>query len=382
MIIVEKRLENGQIVYRDAKRSLWILSVLTPILPGLIAVALFMGASPLWSLFPILFYFGAIPLLDMVFGEDANNPPEEAIEQLVEDQYYRILLFISVPVFYFSFIAAMIAIGTMSLPFWSAILLAISAGISSGTGLTVAHELGHKLNKADQLGAKLILALSGYGHFCIEHNRGHHLQVATPEDPASAKMGESIYAFMLRELPGTAKRGIATERKRLEKKELSFWSWQNDLLHAYGLAGLIAVITILAFGIIMLPFLLLHHFAAWLMLTLANYVEHYGLKREQKPDGRHAPCEPRHSWNTNHVLSNLMLFHLQRHSDHHTNPMRPYQALRNFDDLPKLPSGYPGSFVLAAIPPLWFRVMDIKVMAWAKGDIEKTNHLSGYQPKM
>ena len=116
------------------------------------------------------------------------------------------------------------------------------------------------------------------------------------------------------------------------------------------------------FGWIMVPFLLIHHFYAWYGLTQANYVEHYGLLRQKLPNGRYELPEPRHSWNTNHIYSNLISFHLQRHSDHHANALRPYQALRDFDDLPRLPSGYPGSFGLAVIPPLWFKVMDPKLM--------------------
>ncbi|NJR14187.1 MAG: alkane 1-monooxygenase, partial [Phyllobacteriaceae bacterium] len=191
----------------------------------------------------------------------------------------------------------------------------------------------------------------------------------------------SVYAFALRELPGAARRGWAAEAKRLSVKGHTFWSWHNDLLQAYALTAVIAAVLISLGGLIMLPFLLVHHLVSWLQLTLANYVEHYGLLRARRDNGRYEPCEPRHSWNTNHIVSNLMLFHLQRHSDHHANPMRPYQTLRNFDELPRLPSGYPGSFVLAVIPPLWRKVMDPKVMAWAGGDITKTNHIAGYRPR-
>jgi len=121
------------------------------------------------------------------------------------------------------------------------------------------------------------------------------------------------------------------------------------------------------------PFIVAHHFLGWYALTQANYVEHYGLLRERLPNGRYQAVEPRHSWNTNHIVSNLMTFHLQRHSDHHANPMRPYQSLRDFDDIPRLPNGYTGMFGLAAVPPLWFRVMDPKTLAWAGGDIGKLN---------
>jgi alkane 1-monooxygenase len=130
---------------------------------------------------------------------------------------------------------------------------------------------------------------------------------------------------------------------------------------------------IAAFGLILLPFLIIHHVYAWYGLTQANYVEHYGLLRQKMPNGRYEGCRPRHSWNTNHIFSNLLTFHLQRHSDHHANALRPYQTLRDFEDLPRLPSGYPGSFGLAAFPSQWFKVMDAKLMRWADGDIAKLN---------
>jgi alkane 1-monooxygenase len=373
MIFVSQSQTGARVEYRDGKRWLWLLSVATPSVPLIAVLLMAATGNVLWALLPVGIYYGLVPLMDLLVGEDPHNPPEEVVEALAGDNYYRLLLFASIPVFYASFFAAAWAVGTLSLPLWAFAALVFGAGASSGAGLTVGHELGHKQNRADQWGAKIINALTGYGHFCIEHNRGHHVMVATPEDPASARMGESVYRFALRELPGTAVRGWAMERERLAKKGLGFWVWQNDLLQAYVLALAIAGGLILAFGWIMLPFLILHHFIGWLQLTQANYVEHYGLKREKKENGRYMPVEPRHSWNTNHIVSNLMLFHLQRHSDHHANPLRPYQALRNFNELPRLPSGYPGSYALAVIPPLWFRVMDPKVMAWAGGDLAKVN---------
>jgi alkane 1-monooxygenase len=382
MIFVAQTVENGRVVYRDSKRHWWLLSVATPSVPGLAALALLLGAHPAWAVFPLVFYFGFVPVLDWLVGEDHDNPPEEVVEQLASDPYYRTLLFIAIPILYASSGLAFAAILFAGLPLWANVMLAVSAGASAGGGLTIAHELGHKQARADQLGAKLILALSGYAHFCIEHNKGHHAQVATPADPASSRLGESIYAFALRELPGAARRGWQAEAKRLAVKGHAFWSWHNDLLQGYALAGAIALGLVWLGGLALVPFILIHHAFAWLQLTQANYVEHYGLMRERRADGRFGPCEPRHSWNTNHIVSNLMLFHLQRHSDHHANPMRPYQTLRDFADLPRLPSGYPGSFVLAAIPPLWRRVMDPKVMAWAGGDITRTNHLPGYRPRV
>ncbi|WP_075995328.1 alkane 1-monooxygenase [Salaquimonas pukyongi] len=372
------RSENGETVeYQDTKRWLWILSVLSPSVPLVGAIAMVWAGNPLWALFPLVFYFMTVPLLDAWFGEDNDNPPEAVVEALAADPYYRMLLFASIPVFYAGFLAAMYAAMQEATPWWAMVALVLGTGAASGAGITVGHELGHKPSRADQWGAKAILALTGYGHFPIEHNRGHHVKVATPEDPASARMGESVYRFALREIPGAARRAVALERERLARKGLPFLHWRNDILQAGAITAVIAGGLIAWLGVAVLPLLLLHHLVGWLQLTFANYVEHYGLLREKLPNGRYAPCEPRHSWNTNHIVSNLMLFHLQRHSDHHANPLRPYQTLRNFDELPRLPSGYPGSYVLAAIPPLWFQVMDPKVLSWAGGDISRTNHVPG-----
>ena len=380
MIFVVQTRNGDRIEYRDRKRWLWLLSVLSPSVPFFSALAIWYFDNAGVALFPVLFYFLVVPLLDALFGEDTNNPPEEVVEQLSQDSYYRALLFASIPVFYASFLASIILVMTVDMPLWAKLALIFGAGVSSGSGITVGHELGHKANPANQWGSKIILALTGYGHFTIEHNRGHHVLVATPEDPASARMGESVFRFALREIPGTARRGFQLERARLKKKGLGFWHYRNDILQSWAITLVMAVVLIISLGWPVLPFIVLHHWIGWNQLTFANYVEHYGLLRAKRPDGRYEPCEPRHSWNTNHILSNLLLFHLQRHSDHHANPLRPYQALRNFDELPRLPSGYPGSYMLALVPPLWFAVMDRKVMAWANGDLSKTNHLEGYRP--
>ncbi|MEM1039305.1 MAG: alkane 1-monooxygenase [Pseudomonadota bacterium] len=374
MIFVAQTKAGDTITYRDTKRYLWLLSLTVPLVPSL-AVWLYFasGNQPIVTILPLVYSFILIPILDLVFGEDPANPPAEIVEKMAEDSYYRWLLHASVPLFWIALLSTAWLIGTQDLPWWAVIAMAISTGFSSGTAITVGHELGHKTNRLDRFSAMLANAVSGYGHFCIEHNKGHHTWVATPEDPASARLNESVYGFAAREIPGTLKRGWQHERDRLSRKGLPFLHWRNEILHGYAITATVNVALIITFGWIMIPFLLIHNFIGWYALTEANYVEHYGLKRQKRENGRYEPCQPHHSWNTNHVVSNLMLFHLQRHSDHHANPMRPYQSLRNFEDLPRLPSGYPGCFALAAIPPLWFKVMNPKVMAWADGDISRVN---------
>ncbi len=358
----------------DKKRYLWILSLTVPLVPPLTVWAYFaLGENAFVTTFPMFWYFAILPVIDLMVGEDNSNPPDSVIGQLAEDQFYRILLHLSVPLFWFSLIVSAWFVGTQELPWWAYLWMAMGTGFSSGTGILVGHELGHKTNRPDQFSAKLVNAVCGYGHFCIEHNRGHHVWVATPEDPASARFNESIYAFTAREIPGTLKRGWQQERLRLEKKGSGFWSLRNDVLQGYAITLTVDLALIWAFGWIVVPFLLINNFIGWYSLTEANYVEHYGLKRQKLDNGQYEPVQPRHSWNTNHLVSNLMLFHLQRHSDHHANPMRPYQALRNFDDIPRLPAGYAGCFALAFVPSIWFSVMNPKVMEWAGDDMSKVN---------
>jgi alkane 1-monooxygenase len=374
MAFTGKTEDGRDISYVDGKRYLYLLSLLIPAIPAISVAAYFAsGQNPLVTLTPLLFFFGLIPLVDAILGEDTHNPPEEVVPEMSADNYYRVLALLSVPIYWISFIATAVLIGTQDLPWWSIAALAVGVGMVSGGCLTTGHELGHKHSPIDRFAAKISLAVVGYAHFAIEHNRGHHVWVSTPEDPATSRMGESIYKFARRELPGTFKRGWEQETLRLSKRGKGAWSLENEILQGYAITLTVAAILIAMFGWIMIPFLIVHHFMGWYGLTQANYIEHYGLLREKRANGRYEPCAPRHSWNTNHIFSNLLTFHLQRHSDHHANPQRPYQALRDFADLPRLPSGYPGMYALAAIPSLWFKVMDPKVMAWANGDISKVN---------
>ncbi|HUP05723.1 MAG TPA: alkane 1-monooxygenase, partial [Caldimonas sp.] len=209
----------------------------------------------------------------------------------------------------------------------------------------------------------------------VEHGRGHHRWVSTPEDHASARMGESIYRFALRELPGGIRRAWRLEGERLAAQGRSTWSVHNTMLQSYAVTAALQLGLVAAFGWVMGPFLLVHNLVAWWQLTSANYVEHYGLLRRRLANGQYEAPQPHHSWNTNHLVTNLALFHLQRHSDHHAYPSRRYQSLRHFEQLPQLPSGYFGMFPLSYLPPLWFRVMDPRLLALpdVAGDLTRVN---------
>ena len=361
--------------YRDRKRAWWLLSVVYPLLPLLGVAAHARTGEPIALALPLLIGYGLMPLLDALIGEDANNPPEAVVPQLEADRYYRWLTWATVPLHYVALIGCAWWAGTQPLSWWAVALLAYAAGTASGLGLNTGHELGHKYTRLEPWLARLALAVPVYGHFTVEHGRGHHRWVATPEDHASARMGENIYRFALRELPGGIRRAWHIESQRLEGQGRSRWSVHNTLLQSYAISLALQAGLVVAFGWVMLPFLAIHNVVAWWQLTSANYVEHYGLLRSRDAQGRYETPKPHHSWNANHLVTNLALFHLQRHSDHHANPSRRYQSLRHFDDVPQLPSGYFGMFPLAYVPPLWFRVMDARLMALpqVRGDLSRVN---------
>ena len=369
--------ERGVISYQDRKRSLWGISSCFPFALPMIGLGLYHYTQREWALLvPLVIAYGVIPVLDWLIGEDLNNPPEELVPQLEADSYYLLMTHCAVPLHVITLIAVAWFVSVSSLSMFGVVSAAVVCGLSNGFAINTAHELGHKYKSpVSQQLAKVALAVPFYGHFTVEHNRGHHRWVATPEDPASARLGESIYRFALRELSLTFIRGITLERDRLAKKKRGFWSLSNQVLHSYALSAVLQGSLIWIFGAVMVPFLVIHNIFAWFQLTSANYIEHYGLLRSRTESGRYESCKPHHSWNSNHILSNLTLFNLERHSDHHANPTRSYQSLRDFPDIPRLPNGYFGMYLLAYFPPLWFRVMDPLVLSLphVQGDLSKVN---------
>ena len=355
--------------FRDRKRWGWLLSVVGPGLAAIGTVAHTLGATSLWWFaVPLVLFYLVVPLADGLIGEDLTNPPESQVPALEADRYYRIVLYATVPVLCAAVLFNLVFLATHNLPWPAWLATVLVTGSVLGFGLNLSHELGHK---QDWLGRKLALfnsALSAYGHFSIEHNRGHHRHVSTPEDPASSRLGESIYRFVLREMPGAFRRAWALETNRLQRRGMRAWHPDNEILQAGALTLVLYSGLIALYGWPMAAVLPLVAFWGAFQLTSANYIEHYGLQRRRLADGRYERCAPHHSWSSNHLVSNLVVFQLQRHSDHHAHPGRGYQSLRDFPDLPRLPSGYFGMFLLAYMPPLWFRVMDPRVALAVHGD--------------
>ena len=364
-------------VYRDPKRWVWWFSLGVPALIGLGPLLMLWQGNPLMLWWPLVFLYLAVPLADAFLGEERSNPPESAVAQLESDAYYRYITYALVPVLWGAFVFAAWFVASHDLPWHAWIAMVLNTGAVGGFGINLGHEMGHKHHRLERWLALITLAPSGYGHFSIEHNRGHHAEVATPQDCASSRMGESIWRFVWREMPGGAVRAWRLESQRLRDQGYAVWGARNQILQGLAITFALWVVLVLWLGWLVLPFLLAA--SAWtnFQLTSANYVEHYGLLRLKETDGRYERCQPRHSWNSNHVMSNWMLFHLQRHADHHAHAARRYQALRHFDDAPQLPSGYAGMFLLAYVPPLWFAVMNPRLLEAVGRDPARINFAPG-----
>ena len=367
--------------WRDPKRYAWLLGLLIPTLPflawGLVHAT---GLGVFWFYGPML-VFGVFPPLDLALGMDARNPPDSVIKWLEQDRYYRWCTYLYLPIQYAGLVFACWLWSHGHLSGIDSIGLALTVAVVSGIAINTAHELGHKRASIERWLSRVALAQSGYGHFFIEHNRGHHVRVATPEDPASARLGESFYAFLPRTVLGSLRSAWQLERVRLRRPGSSALSPRNDILGAWAMTVVLFAALVAIFGLVVLPYLLIQAVIGFSLLEVVNYLEHYGLLRQQADDGRYERTRPEHSWNSNSAASNVLLYHLQRHSDHHANPIRRYQALRHVDDAPQLPTGYAGMILIAVMPPIWRRVMDHRVLAHYHGELDRANVKPGLRAR-
>jgi alkane 1-monooxygenase len=396
--------------WKDKKRYLWLLGLMVPGF-GILAVVAYAYTDWWWLLLagPALVNV-IIPVFDLVFGLDSSNPPDEVIEALENDKYYRWVTYLYLPlqflimfaVFYLvsvgnpilwltdlfgitgwvgdhlghDLVRSMAVEGHSDLTVLEKVLIVFSAAGVQGIGINTAHELGHKKESVERWLSKIALAQSFYGHFYIEHNRGHHVRVATPEDPASSRLGETFYEFWPRTVSGSLKSAWGLEAKRYRRKGTHPFHIGNEVLNAWAMSVVLFAGLIAWLGVGIAPYLLLNVVFGFSLLEVVNYLEHYGMLRQKVgPEGRqrYERVAPRHSWNSNNRVTNVFLYHLQRHSDHHANPVRRYQALRDFEEAPVLPCGYAGAIVIAVFPPIWRRVMDKKVLAHLGGDITMAN---------
>ncbi|MDX1801801.1 MAG: alkane 1-monooxygenase [Marinobacter sp.] len=316
-----------------------------------------------------VFVFGIIPLLDFLLGQDALNPDEEAdVPQMVGERFYQVMTLGWVAAYAALLVWSMLVLASGTFSVVGSIGWVVSIGIVGGLGINVAHELIHKDGKLETRAGGFLLALVSYAGFKVEHLRGHHVHVSTPDDASSSRFNQSLYNFLPRAYGRNFVNAWRLEAQRLQRKGLPAFHWRNELIWWYALTVAVLAGFSLAFGWLGAAFFLGQSFMAFTLLEIVNYLEHYGLHRRKLENGRYERTTPEHSWNSNYFLTNVFLFHLQRHSDHHAYAKRRYQVLRHHDVAPQLPAGYAAMVVLALIPPLWKKVMNPRVAAYYKGE--------------
>lgn len=342
---------------KDLKYILAYISPLTAF------ISIYYGG--IWSFFTIAFLFGFLPLAEQLMPtSDKNFSPEEEEKRSVA-VFFDFLLYLNIPIlfalvwFYFARISG------GGLATYEIIGMTLTTGnIVGSIGINVAHELGHRHNKIEQWMSKFMLMTALYMHFFIEHNRGHHKNVATDEDPASARLGENVYAFWLRSVSGSYMSAWQLENKRLTSQGKSVISIENEMIHYHIIQLLYLVGVGILFNWWVIGYAISIAVIGFLTLETVNYIEHYGLRRKKLANGRYEHVGPHHSWNSDFEMGRIFLYELTRHSDHHYKASRKYQVLRHFKESPQLPLGYPASMILSLMPPVWFRYMNQRVLAY------------------
>lgn len=339
---------------------------------GLMVPALGVGlafdpAGPIRFLVPALI-FGVLPILDAVLGHEVRRLEPEAAATSARDWRYDLWLWAWVPL---QLVAVVVGVASVPAALASGALstagfvtAAIAMGLVTGLGINVAHEFMHRRGRVERVLAEILMTTTTYTHFCVEHVLGHHKNVATPLDPASSRLGESVYVYLPRTLLGGLRSAFHLEGQRRRKAGLPWWSLKNRQLRYPLVLVLVYVAIVVVVGPPGVVFFAVQSLVAMCLLETINYIEHYGLARREVRPGVYERCLPWHSWNASQRLTNWFLLHLQRHADHHHIASRPYYALRHVDESPQLPQGYAAMVLLALVPPLWRRVMDHRAVAW------------------
>lgn len=310
-----------------------------------------------WSYFALFFIFMIIPLFELFTNKNDYNLSKIEEEIAAKDSLYDWVLYGLVPLQYGILIFFLFQVSSDNYDTATKIGWTTAYGIACGVlGINAAHELGHRNTNKERTMSKMLLLTSLYMHFYIEHNRGHHQNVATNEDPASSKLGETVYAFYIRSIFKGWLSAWRLEANRLKIVKKSFWSSQNQMLGFQIVQLLLLLLIFGIFGLSTMVYFLAGAFIGILLLETVNYIEHYGLRRNKKGE-RYERTLPIHSWNSNHPIGRLLLLELSRHSDHHYIASRKYQLLRHHEESPQMPTGYPGMMLLSFVPPLWFYIM-------------------------
>lgn len=306
----------------------------------------------------VVYTFIFIPILESNTKEYINEYSDDEKKSRNLDPFFDFLLYLNIPIVYgIFFVSLNTLVHTNSISEIIGIILSASI-VMATNGINVGHELGHRKSLFSRTCSKLLYLPCQYMHFFIEHNYGHHINVATPNDPATAKYKQNLYSFWISSVTKTYISAWRIQLKLLRVSKLSFLSLKNDMIF-YTLFQISFLIFIyLNYGLIITICSLFMSVVSFLFLETINYVEHYGLLRKINSNGRYERVKPHHSWNSNHTIGRITLYELTRHSDHHFKSSKKYQVLESIEDSPQLPYGYPTSILISFFPPLWFKIMN------------------------
>lgn len=316
----------------------------------------------------VMYAFVILPILDIVLGKDNSNLSTEKSETKNINKIFDWMLYVNLPVVYCIMLYGFFKIYNNDYSAFEMIGICLSGGILLATnGINVAHELCHRKKYFERAIGKALFLPCLYMHFYIEHNFGHHVNVGTPEDGATAKYKQNVYSFWITSVSKQYIDAWKKQIKLLKMKKARFLSEKNDMLwyHLFQPAYLLLILAFFSFDVFL--FALLSGIVSFLFLECINYIEHYGLRRFKTESGRYERVQAHHSWNSNHNIGRIVLYELTRHSDHHFKASKKYQILDCHDEAPQLPFGYPASILLSLVPPLWFHVVNPLVPERMKG---------------
>ena len=325
-----------------------------------IALFAFIGISlgGFYNYLAVIFSFVFIPVLEIIVKKSDEKYTDEEKKNRNLDPFFDLLLYLNIPIVFGIFFFSLEKLAVTS-SVYDIIGIILSASIVMATnGINVGHELGHRKSLIARTCSKLLYLPCQYMHFYIEHNFGHHINVATPEDPATARYKQTVYSFWITSVIRTYVSAWEIQLKLLKVSKRGFFSIKNDMIF-YTLFQLSFLVFIYYnFGLYLTLLSIVMSVVSFLFLETINYVEHYGLLRKKEPSGRYERVKPHHSWNSNHTIGRIVLYELTRHSDHHFKSSKKYQILESLDECPHLPHGYPTSILISLIPPLWFSIMN------------------------
>ena len=325
-----------------------------------IALFAFIGISlgGFYNYLAVIFTFIFIPILEIIVKKSDEKYTDEEKKNRNLDPFFDLLLYLNIPIVFGIFFFSLEKLAPTTSVYDIVGIILSSSIVMATNGINVGHELGHRKSIIARTCSKLLYLPCQYMHFYIEHNFGHHINVATPEDPATAKYKQTVYSFWITSVIRTYLSAWHIQLKLLKVSKRSFFSIKNDMLFYKFFQLTFLIFIYYNFGLYLTLLSIMMSVVSFLFLETINYVEHYGLLRKKEPSGRYERVKPHHSWNSNHTIGRIVLYELTRHSDHHFKSSKKYQVLESLDECPHLPHGYPTSILLSLIPPVWFNIMN------------------------